>query len=87
MDFSDTWIFDIDYTNYISCDREAFVEYYPYSNIYANDSKFKNIGGTILQSQKKTVIVQILVYKKRINVFLSNTIYYLDIRANLISIF
>jgi hypothetical protein len=48
IDLSDTWILDIGCTNYVSCDREAFVEYYSYSNIYANDSKFKDIGGTIL---------------------------------------
>ena len=58
MDLSDTWILDTGCTNHVSCDREAFVEYYPYSNVYANDSKLKNISGTILQPQeKRTVIV------------------------------
>jgi hypothetical protein len=88
IDLSDTWIFNINCTNHVSCDRKAFVEYYSYSNIYTNNSKFKNISGTVLQPQKKrTVIVQILIYKKRVNVFLSNIIYYPDIRTNLISIF
>jgi hypothetical protein len=49
MDLSDIWIFDIDCINYISCDRKVFVEYYLYFDVYANDSKFKNIGGTVLQ--------------------------------------
>jgi hypothetical protein len=48
MDLSDIWIFNIGCTNYISCDRKVFVEYYLYSNIYANNSKFKDISGIIL---------------------------------------
>jgi hypothetical protein len=57
MDLSDTWILDTGCTNHVSCDREAFVEYYLYFNIYANDSKFKDIGGTILQPQEKGIVI------------------------------